>query len=165
MISIRPATPADVPLICAFIRELADYEHLAHEAEAGETDLAAALFGPHPKVFCDLAERDGQPIGFALWFYTFSTFKGRHGIYLEDLYVRPTHRGLGVGRALLTGLAQRCASEQLGRLEWAVLDWNAPSIAFYEALGARPMNDWTVYRLTGDALATLGAGREEPCSS
>jgi len=155
MISIRPARPEDVGLICAFIRELADYERLSHEAQATEADLAAALFARHPKVFCDLAEWSGKPAGFALWFYTFSTFKGRHGIYLEDLYVRPEHRGSGIGRALLTNLAWRCADEGLGRLEWAVLDWNAPSIAFYERLGARPMNDWTVYRLTGDALADL----------
>jgi GNAT superfamily N-acetyltransferase len=115
-------------------------------------------------VFCELAEWDGEPAGFALWFYTFSTFKGRHGIYLEDIYVRPAHRGRGIGRALLARLARRCAAEDLGRLEWAVLNWNAPSIAFYERLGARPMSDWTIYRLAGDALGTLGA-EEEPCSS
>ena len=165
MISIRPATPGDVGLIHGFVRELADYERLLHEVQASEGDLGAALFGDQAKVFCDLAEWSGEPVGFALWFYTFSTFRGRHGIYLEDLYVRPGHRGRGIGRALLENLAARCAAEGLGRLEWAVLDWNAPSIAFYESLGARPMNDWTVYRLAGDALATLGAGREEPCSS
>ncbi len=164
MISLRPAEPKDVGLIWSFIRELADYERLSHEAQATQADLAAALFCEHPKAFCDLAEWDGEPAGFALWFYTFSTFKGRHGLYLEDLYVRPEHRGQGVGRALLTRLARRCAAEGLGRLEWAVLNWNAPSIAFYERLGARPMADWTVYRLTGDALDTLGA-EEEPCSS
>ncbi len=165
MLTIRPAGPEDVGLICGYIRELADYERLAHEVQATDADLAAALFCPQPKVFCELAQWSGAPAGFALWFYTFSTFRGRHGIYLEDLYVRPEHRGRGIGRALLTTLARRCAAEKLGRLEWAVLNWNAPSIAFYERLGARPMGDWTVYRLAGDALEVLGAPEEEPCSS
>ena len=165
MPSIRPAMPEDAALICAYIRELAEYERLAHEAVATEADLSAALFCEQPKVFCDLAEWEGQPAGFALWFYTFSTFRGRHGIYLEDLYVRPEHRGRGLGKALLARLARRCADEQLGRLEWAVLDWNAPSIAFYESLGARPMNDWAVYRLTDEALATLGEMEDSTCSS
>ncbi len=160
MLSIRPATPEDAGLICAYIRELAEYEHLSHEAVATEADLSAALFCDQPKVFCDMVEWDGQPAGFALWFYTFSTFRGRHGIYLEDLYVRPEFRGRGAGKALLTNLARRCAADRLGRLEWAVLNWNAPSIAFYESLGARPMSDWTVYRLTGDDLDTL-AKRED----
>jgi diamine N-acetyltransferase len=164
MILLRPAQSGDVGLISDFIRELADYERLSHEAEASPADLSAALFCRHPRVFCELAEWDGEPAGFALWFYTFSTFKGRHGIYLEDIYVRPAHRGRGIGRALLARLARRCAAEDLGRLEWAVLNWNAPSIAFYERLGARPMSDWTIYRLAGDALGTLGA-EEEPCSS
>ena len=122
--------------------------------------MRGALFCEQPRVFCDVAEWDGQPVGFALWFYTFSTFKGRHGIYLEDLYVRPGHRGRGLGRALLTSLAARCAREDLGRLEWAVLNWNAPSIGFYESLGASPQRDWTVYRLTGDALRELGNGED-----
>ena len=165
MITLRPAQPEDAGLILAFIRELADYEHLAHEVQATEADLKAALFCTQPKAFCDLAEWNGTPAGFALWFYSFSTFKGRHGIYLEDLFVRPEHRGRGMGRALLTHLARRCTAEQLGRLEWAVLDWNAPSIAFYEALGARPMGDWTVYRLTGDNLDALGGLEEATCSS
>ena len=156
MISLRPAEPKDAALICAFIRELAEYERLSHEVQATQADLAAALFGDQPKVFCDIAEWSGQPAGFALWFYTFSTFRGRHGIYLEDLYVRAEHRGRGLGKALLTHLARRCAAERLGRLEWAVLDWNAPSIAFYESLGARPMTDWNVYRFTDEALAKLG---------
>ena len=160
MLTIRPATPQDAGLVCDYIRELAAYERLAHEAVATEADLHAALFCDQPKVFCDLAEWDGQPAGFALWFYTFSTFRGRHGIYLEDLYVRPALRGRRIGRALLEGLARRCAAEGLARLEWAVLDWNAPSITFYEGLGARPMNDWTVYRLSGDDLQTL-AKRED----
>ena len=165
MITIRPAQPEDAGLILGFIRELADYERLADEAQATEADLTAALFCAQPRVFCDLAEWNGAPAGFALWFYSFSTFKGRHGIYLEDLFVRPEHRGRGLGKALLTHLARRCTAERLGRLEWAVLDWNAPSIAFYEALGARPMGDWTVYRLTGDNLDALGTPEEATCSS
>ncbi len=156
MISIRPAGQQDLPLVCAYIRELAEYERLAHEAVATTDDLHAALFGDQPKVFCELAESEGAPAGFALWFYTFSTFTGRPGIYLEDLYVRPEHRGHGAGRALLTSLARRCAAEDLGRLEWAVLDWNAPSIAFYKSLGAAPLIDGTLYRLTGEALHALG---------
>ena len=165
MIGIRPARHEDARLVCAYIGELADYERLAHEAVASPEDLAAALFCPHPKVFCDLAEWSGEPAGFALWFYTFSSFRGRHGIYLEDLYVRPQFRSRGIGRALIGELAGRCAREGLARLEWAVLDWNAPSIAFYEGLGARPMQDWTVYRLTGPALDALGAKEDEACSN
>ena len=164
MISLRPAEPKDAGLISAFIRELADYERLSHEAQATQADVAAALFGERPTMFCDLAEWSGQPAGFALWFYSFSTFRGRRGIYLEDLYVRPEHRGQGLGKALLSRLARRCADEGLGRLEWAVLDWNAPSIAFYESLGARPMTEWTVYRLANEALLSLGE-KEKPCSS
>ncbi len=160
MISIRPALPEDTDLVCSFIRELAEYEQLAHEAVATPEDVRTALFATQPRVFCDLAEWDGEPAGFALWIYTFSTFLGRHGIYLEDLYVRPQFRGRGLGKALLENLARRCAAEGLGRLEWAVLNWNTPSIAFYEALGAQPMSDWTVYRLTGDALQIL-ADREK----
>jgi diamine N-acetyltransferase len=160
MISIRPATPDDVGLICALIRALADYERLSHEAEATPADLCTALFCEHPKVFCDVAEWAGEPVGFALWFYTFSSFRGRHGIYLDDLFVQPGHRGRGLGRALLSHLARRCAAEQLGRLEWAVLDWNAPSIAFYEHLGARQLDGWTVCRLSGDALEALAATEE-----
>ena len=157
MLCIRPAAPEDADLVCAYIRELAEYERLTHEAVATTDDIRAALFSAEPKAFCDLAEWGGEPAGFALWIYTFSTFLGRHGIYLEDLYVRPQLRGRGIGKGLLEGLARRCAAERLGRLEWAVLNWNTPSIAFYEALGAKPMNEWTVYRLTGDALQNLTA--------
>jgi len=160
MLSIRPAEPNDSGLVYAFIRELAEYERLTHLVEATEADIASELFRPQPRVFCDIAEWQGRPVGFALWFYTYSTFRGRCGIYLEDLYVRPEQRGLGLGKALLEGLAKRCAVEGLTRLEWAVLDWNAPSIAFYESLGATPQDGWTVYRLTGDALQDL-ATREE----
>ena len=154
---IRPAAPADAALVLALIRELAEYERLSGEVDADEATIAAALFGDSPRAFCDIAEWDGEAAGFALWFYSFSTFRGRHGIYLEDLFVRPAHRGRGIGRALLQNLARRCAAEALARLEWAVLDWNEPSIAFYRSLGARPMEAWTVYRLTGEALDRLGA--------
>jgi GNAT superfamily N-acetyltransferase len=126
--------------------------------EATEFDIARDLFGPAPRIFCDIAEVAGEPVGFALWFYNYSTFRGRHGIYLEDLYVRPAARGQGAGRALLQRLARRCVDEQLGRLEWAVLDWNAPSIGFYDALGAEAMKEWIVRRLSGEALARLAAG-------
>ena len=167
MLGIRNAEPRDAALVHAFVRELAEYEGLTHEVTATADDIAEALFAPGPRVFCDIAEWAGAPAGFALWFYNFSTFRGRCGIYLEDLYVRPEHRGRGIGKALLAHLAARCRAEGLARLDWAVLDWNAPSIAFYESLGARPQADWIVYRLTGDALATLAAGKKEerPCSS
>lgn len=155
MLRIRPAAPADAALIFQLVCELAEYERLREQVEATEADTAAALFGPAPKVFCDIAELDGAPVGFALWFYSFSTFRGRHGVYLEDLFVRPEARGRGAGRALIAALARRCAEEGLGRLEWAVLDWNTPSIGFYESLGAKPQGDWIVYRLTGPALDRL----------
>ncbi|MBN9319326.1 MAG: GNAT family N-acetyltransferase [Caulobacterales bacterium 68-7] len=154
-VTIRPAVPADAPTILVFVRELAEYEKLLHLVEASEAGLAEALFGPHPRVFAEIAEIDGAAVGFALWFYTFSTFKGRHGIYLEDLYVRPEARGAGVGKALLQGLARRCVDEGLGRLEWAVLDWNAPAIGFYDRLGSVALGDWIVRRLTGEALEAL----------
>jgi Acetyltransferases len=152
---IRPAQPADLGLVSALVRELAEYEKLAHEVEATEGDLGAALFGANPRVFCDIAEWRGEPAGFALWFYNFSTFLGRHGLYLEDLFVRPAFRGEGIGRALLSHLARRCVDEGLGRLEWWVLDWNEPAIGFYKRQGARMMDEWTVCRVTGEALAKL----------
>ncbi len=160
-LSIRPARPADAALIHRFIGELADYERLAHEATATVADIDAALFGPAPRVFCDIAEADGAPVGFALWFYNFSTFLGRSGIYLEDLYVRPEARGRGAGKALLANLAQRCVVEGLGRLEWAVLDWNAPSIAFYDRLGAQAKSEWITRQLSGPALAQLAASSSD----
>src|ERR1019366_6656560 len=144
--TIRPARPEDAPLIHDFIRELAEYERLSHEAKASEADVRAILFGPSPRAFCDIAERDGEAVGFALWFYNVSTFEGRHGIYLEDLFVRPRARGCGAGRALLRRLAQRCRDEGLARLEWAVLDWNAPAIGFYDALGATTQSQWLTRR-------------------
>lgn len=158
MPKLRPAAPTDAPEILALIRELADYEHLLHEVDATREGLHAALFGPTPRVFCDLAEQDGVIAGFALWFYSFSTFRGRHGIYLEDLFVRPAMRGRGIGRALLAGLASRCLREDLARLEWSVLDWNEPALAFYRTLGARGMKDWIPHRVTGEALLTLAGG-------
>jgi GNAT superfamily N-acetyltransferase len=154
-LTIRPATAADAAVVHGFIRDLADYEKLLHEVEATQADIAAMLFGQSPRAFCDIAEIDGAPVGFALWFYNLSTFTGRHGIYLEDLYVRPETRGLGAGKALLAGLARRCVDEGLTRLEWAVLDWNAPSIAFYDSLGATAKTDWITRRLSGEALAKL----------
>jgi GNAT superfamily N-acetyltransferase len=152
---IRSAVPADAELILQFVRELADYERLLHEVEATHGMIAEALFAPQPRVFADIAEWRGEPAGFALWFYSFSTFRGRHGLYLEDLFVRPALRGHGIGKALLTGLARRCVAEGLARLEWAVLDWNEPSIGFYRALGAKAKEEWTVYQLTGRALEDL----------
>jgi GNAT superfamily N-acetyltransferase len=154
-LTIRPATPADAGLIHSFIRALAEYEKLLHEVEATEADIARSLFGANPRLFCDIAEADGAPVGFAVWFYNYSTFTGRHGIYLEDLFVNPEARGLGAGKALLRRLAQRCRDEGLTRLEWAVLDWNAPSIAFYDSLGARAKTDWITRRLSGEALERL----------
>jgi GNAT superfamily N-acetyltransferase len=154
-LTIRPARAADAGVIHRFIAELADYERLSHAVEASEADVARALFCEAPRVFCDIAEADGEPVGFALWFYSYSTFRGRHGIYLEDLFVSPKARSQGAGKALLKGLAKRCVEEGLGRLEWAVLDWNAPAIGFYDAMGADALNDWIVRRLTGEALAKL----------
>ena len=154
-VAIRPAVPTDSALILQFIRDLAEYEKLLDACVATQDDVTVALFGENPKAFCDIAEIDGRPAGFALWFYNFSTFVGRHGIYLEDLFVRPEARGSGAGKALLANLARRCLDENLGRLEWAVLDWNAPSIAFYDSLGAAAMDEWIVRRMTGEALVRL----------
>ncbi len=155
--TLRPATAADVPQILAFIRALADYERLLHEVVATEDGLRQALFGPRPYAEVVLAEHAGAPVGFALFFHTFSTFVGRPGIYLEDLFVVPEARGLGVGKALLAELARLAVERGCGRVEWAVLDWNAPAIRFYDSLGARPNDEWTVYRLDGPALAALAA--------
>ena len=156
---IRPATAEDIPAIHAMVRELADYERALDDAEATEEQLHSALFGPHPPAFAHIAEDDttGSVVGFALWFLNFSTWKGVHGLYLEDLYVRPQSRGGGHGKALLTELARICVQRGYGRLEWSVLDWNEPSIGFYKSLGAVPMDEWTVFRLTGEPLAVLGA--------
>ncbi|MEY3596912.1 MAG: hypothetical protein RL543_865 [Pseudomonadota bacterium] len=158
MINIRSAMPSDTRVIYALIRELAVYENLLDVVDATERMIGDALFGQTPRAFCELAEWDGAVVGFSLWFYNFSTFRGRHGIYLEDLFVRPDFRGKGLGKALIVSLARRCVAENLARFEWSVLDWNAPSIAFYKALGATMQDDWTGCRVTGDALAAL-AGR------
>ncbi|MGW0630447.1 N-acetyltransferase family protein [Streptomyces sp. NPDC002758] len=159
---IRTATPADVPVLLALIRELAAYEKAPQEARATEEQLRDALFGERPAVFAHVAVDDtsGETVGCALWFLNFSTWRGVHGIYLEDLYVRPQARGAGHGRALLTELARLCVERGYERLEWSVLDWNEPAIGFYDALGARPQDGWMVYRLTDGALAELGGSGE-----
>jgi GNAT superfamily N-acetyltransferase len=155
---IRRVAPADVPAVVALVHELADYEREPDSCTLTAGQLDAALFGPAPALFGHVAEADGEVVGCALWFLNFSTWRGVHGLYLEDLYVRPAHRGAGLGRALLAALAAVCAERGYARLEWSVLDWNAPSIAFYRALGAVPMDGWTTFRLDGDALAALGRG-------
>lgn len=158
-LSIRRARPGEAGLVLDFVRELAVYEKLSHEVEATEAMIAVALFGNGPRLFCAIAEWNGEPVGFAVWFLNFSTFSGRHGIYLEDLYVRPSHRGKGIGKALLVYLAKECVDNDWSRLQWAVLDWNAPSIAFYKSLGAVMLDDWTLCRVSGPALTRLaGSG-------
>ena len=155
---IREAVESDVPLIASLIRELADYERLLHEVRLTEAGLRDALFGDRRYAEVAIAEvAPGQPAGFALFFHNFSTFLGRPGIYLEDLFVRPEHRGAGIGKALLRHLARLAVERGCGRLEWAVLDWNAAAIAFYQGLGARPTSGWSVYRLEGEALDRLAA--------
>ncbi len=163
MLKLRPALPTDAPLILELIRELALYEKLLDEVDANVGMLGAALFAAQPRVYCELAEwsapETGTAVaGFALWFYNFSTFRGRHGIYLEDLFVRPAWRGRGIGRALLSQLAARCMRENLGRLEWAVLDWNEPALRFYRSLGAAGLKEWIPHRVTGKALSDLADG-------
>jgi GNAT superfamily N-acetyltransferase len=151
-LSIRPAAPEDLPLIASLVRELAEYEKLADQAVATEADFAESLFGPHPKAYALIVEQDGQPAGFAIYFYNYSTFLGRPGIYVEDVFIRPEFRRGGFGRAIFKYLAQKAVAENCGRMEWWVLDWNEPAIRFYAGLGAVPMDEWTVQRLTGDAL-------------
>jgi GNAT superfamily N-acetyltransferase len=153
---IRRVRESDVPAVVDLVRALAEYERLTHECEMTDEQLQAALFGPEPALFGHVAEVDGEVVGFTLWFLSFSTFRGTHGIYLEDLFVRPEQRGTGLGRALLATLAEECVRKGYARLEWSVLDWNAPSIAFYEKVGAAPRDGWTVFRLTDQALAALG---------
>jgi len=154
-ISIRPATEADVPLILTFIRALAEYEREPAAVVATEADLRRWLFGPAPAAEVVFARMDGREVGFALFFANFSTWEGRPGLYLEDLFVLPDYRSLGVGRALLRHLARLVVERGYGRFEWSVLDWNEPAIDFYKALGARPMDEWTTYRLEGEALRRL----------
>jgi len=154
-ITIRPATRHDLPEVLSFIRELAAYERLAEQVQATEADLAAALFGPRPYAEVVLACLAGTPVGFALFFHNFSTVTGKPGIYLEDLFVRPEARGRGAGKQLLAWLARTTLERGCARLDWAVLDWNAPSIGFYRSLGAAPLDEWTIMRVTGAALERL----------
>lgn len=159
-VTIRAAEPADAELIFALVRELAEYERLSHEVDATAQQIASALFAPEPKLFCHIADWDGQPAGFAMWFLNFSTFRGRHGLYIEDLFVRPALRGKGIGKALMRHLAGHCVAHGLARFEWTVLDWNKPSIAFYESVGATVLEDWRVCRMSGAPLAKFaGEGR------
>jgi len=153
---IRPARPEDVPTIASFVRELAEYERLSKEVTLKEEDLKEHLFGERRYAEVLIAEEDGAAVGFALFMHNYSTFLARPGIYLEDLFVRPAHRGKGYGRALLQELARIALERGCGRFEWAVLDWNAPAIEFYKSLGATMMGDWTVFRVAGDALLRLG---------
>ena len=155
---IRPARAADIPAIHQMIRDLAEYERSLPEVGATEDDLRAALLGGHPSLFAHVAEEAGQLAGFALWFLNYSTWLGKHGIYLEDLYVRPERRGQGHGRALLAELARICVDRGYGRLDWSVLDWNSPTRRFYESLGAVTVDEWVIYRLTGPALHAVAAG-------
>ena len=157
-LAIRRATIADSETILAFIRDLAEYERLAHEVVADVPALQATLFGAHPAAEVLIAEVAGAPVGFALFFQSYSTFLGKPGLYLEDLFVRPAARGHGVGRALMSALARLCVQRNYGRFEWSVLDWNEPALAFYALLGAKPQSEWTVQRLTGAPLATLAEG-------
>ena len=155
MIHIRKAQKSDCTEIVKLVSELAEYEKLANEAQATPELIEQALFEENPKVFCEIAEYDGQVAGMALYFYNFSTFIGRHGLYLEDLFVRPALRGKGIGKQLLVKLAQIAKENNCGRMEWSVLDWNEPAINFYLSLNAKPMDEWTVYRLDQTAIAEL----------
>ncbi|BAM88035.1 putative acetyltransferase family protein [Bradyrhizobium oligotrophicum S58] len=154
-LSIRRACRDDIGVVFALINELADYEKLAHEVAASEADIATALFCDHPMLFCDIAEWDGEVAGFAVWFVNFSTFAGKPGLYIEDLFVRPAFRRNGLGQALLGHLARTCIDKGWARLQWSVLDWNAPSITFYKSLGAELMDEWTPCKVTDAALARL----------
>jgi len=158
LIQIRPATPEDVPLILQLVRELAEYEREPEAVTATEPMLTAALFGAKPHAETVIAEADGIPVGFALFFHNFSTWTGKPSLYLEDLFVRPQARGKGAGKALLQHLAGIALDRDCGRFEWSVLDWNTPAVDFYRAMGAQPMDEWTVQRVSGDALVQL-AGR------
>ena len=156
-LAIHRARRDELPLVLSLVRELAAYEKLSHEVAATESMIEAALFCDSPRLFCDIAEWNGEPAGFAVWFVNFSTFAGRFGIYLEDLFVRPRHRRNGIGKALLAHLARECVENGWAQLQWAVLDWNTPSIEFYKTLGAVLMDEWTLCRVTGPALDALAA--------
>jgi diamine N-acetyltransferase len=157
-LAIRAARPVDRALIFSLLRDLADYEKLSAEVEATEEAIAAALFGDAPRLFCDVAEWNGEPAGFSTWFLNYSTFRGSHGIFIEDLFVRPAYRGRGIGKALMARLARHCTKEGYGRCEWAVLNWNSPSIEFYKSIGAQEREDWRIYRLSGEALDAFARG-------
>jgi GNAT superfamily N-acetyltransferase len=156
---IRPARPDDLAAIYGLIRDLAAYERSLPAVTGTQQDLAAALFGPEPAVFAHVVDTGGRVAGFALWYLSYSTWQGRHGIYLEDVYVEPDQRGRGYGRSLLAELAALCVERGYGRLEWSVLDWNTPALGFYASLGATAMDEWTVHRLTGQPLQALADGR------
>jgi GNAT superfamily N-acetyltransferase len=155
---IRPVEVADVPAVVGLVRRLAEYERAADLCHLTEPQLQSALFGDRPALFGHVAAVEGEVVGCALWFLNFSTWRGVHGVYLEDLFVEPAHRGKGLGRALLVRLAQECVSRGYGRLEWAVLDWNEPSIGFYRSLGAVSLDEWTIFRLDDAPLAALAEG-------
>lgn len=154
-LNLRSARPGDGPLVFGFVRELADYERLSHQVDADAASFERALFGEAPHVFAEIAEWAGEPVGLALWFLNFSTFRGRSGLYLEDLFVQPAYRGKGIGQALLERLARKCVENDWARFEWSVLDWNTPAIRFYEARGAVVMSDWQICRVEGEALRRL----------
>jgi GNAT superfamily N-acetyltransferase len=155
--NIRPAKTTDIDEILALIYELALYEKAPEEAKATKSQIMESFFSDNPKVFCEIVEVDGEIAGLAIWFLNYSTWQGKHGIYLEDLFIRPQFRGRGFGKSVLKHLAQICIDRGYGRFQWWVLDWNTPSIEFYKALGAVAMDEWTVYRVTGDALTELAA--------
>lgn len=158
---VRRIQPSDVECVVELVHELAEYEKAPEECHLTAALLHTALFRESPALFGHVAEADGEVVGMALWFLNFSTWDGVHGIYLEDLYVRPAHRRSGLGRALLSALAEECVREGYSRLQWSVLNWNAPAIRFYRSLGALPMDDWTVFRLTGDALGRAGGANSQ----
>jgi GNAT superfamily N-acetyltransferase len=159
---LRAAAKTDSALIFSLVRELADYEKLSTEVDATPEAISAALFSPQPRLFCDIAEWNGEAAGFAVWFLNFSTFRGRHGIHLEDIFVRPPLRNKGIGKALMARLAKRCVDEGWARFEWAVLDWNKPSIEFYRSIGAQVMDDWKICRLSGEALQAFARDGARP---
>lgn len=157
-VRFRDAQPGDETIVARFVRALAEYEKLAHEAVATDDDFRRALFGTPPRACALIIEDAGEPIGLALWFYNFSTFAGRHGLYVEDIFVMPEKRGQGIGRAVFRELARRALADGCARMEWSVLDWNSPAVAFYRSVGAQAMDEWTVQRLSGKALRKVAAG-------
>lgn len=161
-VAVRAARPDDVAVMVELVRALAEYERAPDQVELEAGQLTDALFGPTPRVFAHVAEHDGDVVGMAIWFVNYSTWTGRYGIYLEDLFVRPSARGLGAGRALVAELAAVAVARGYSRVEWAVLDWNEPAVGFYRHLGARPQDDWTVFRLAGDSLAVMAGRPNDP---